>query len=474
MRLLHRAFALCVIGSAAGILADDARPTTRPAATQPVTAPSAPSAATQPGKPAKPVMTVEPSATVSPAVKAQIDAIIKDLSSDNWKDRQSAQDKLVKFGPDAVADLRQLADRAEDEEVRTRASAALRQIDENALIGGSLITISLKDAKPQTIFDLLAKQAHCEFPTYPKNLWQAGAANGTISMNLERVDFWTAFKEACQKSGVYPQQFGNDPRMTLHQGSNPYWNGPSVVSGPFLIVANRIQRTNSVELTNPGNVQHDFSFSLSAFAEPKIKVIQSSYNVKVEKAEDEKGNSLAIDDRNSNGFNSGQQWMWNLQARLNYPENAGKLIARFRGSVKFLLQVQSETLDIPDVLTAKGVERRIAGRRILFKLARKQSDTAYEVLVTVFRDGMAVEDWNAMQYNANSIKLLDKDGRPLSSHGWGSSGDGTKMEYNWNFSRQNWGGEETKPGEPQRLVWEIPTETREMDVNFEFKDLPLP
>jgi hypothetical protein len=29
-------------------------------------------------------------------------------------------------------------------------------------------------------------------------------------------------------------------------------------------------------------------------------------------------------------------------------------------------------------------------------------------------------------------------------------------------------------GKPVKLVWEIPTQTRDVPVTFEFKDLPLP
>jgi hypothetical protein len=48
------------------------------------------------------------------------------------------------------------------------------------------------------------------------------------------------------------------------------------------------------------------------------------------------------------------------------------------------------------------------------------------------------------------------------------------MNYTWNFNRNVWNGQQTKLGEPHRLVWEIPTETREINAAFEFKDLPLP
>jgi hypothetical protein len=417
----------------------------------------------------------KPAAT-RPAVSAtqQVDGAIKTLSSDNWKARQAAQDALVALGEEAIPRLRQLSDKADDEEVRTRCAAALHQIEENSLVGPSAVTLHVKDAKPQEVFDQLAKQSHCEFPTWPRNLWQQTMNNGAaITMDYDKANFWVVFKEACQKGGVFPQQIGNDRRMTLQQGSNTYWNGPSVTSGPFLIVANRLYRSNSVDLANPGNVQHEFSMGLSAFCEPKVKVVQSSYNVQVDEAVDDKGNSLLNPNRMYDGFSNGQQWMWNLTASLNYPENAGKFIKRFKGSVKFMIQTKSETLDIPDVLNAKNVQKTVAHRRILLKEVKKNGEQ-YDVQITLYRDGMSQQDWNSMQNPGYTVRLLDKEGRSLSAGSWGGGGGGDEMTYTWNFNRNTWGGEEGKVGDPQRLVWEIPLEMRESTVSFEFKDLPLP
>jgi hypothetical protein len=445
----------------------DAPATTQAATTRPATTQTA---ATQPAT--TQTAAIQPSA----ADVAKIDAAIKALASDSWKERNKAQETLVSFGEMALPRLRHLAQRGEDEEVRTRAGAAARSIEENAVTGASVLTLKFKDAKPKEVFDEIAKQAHCEFATFPPDLWNQNKNPPAITLDLERVNFWTAFKDVCQKTGIYPQQNGNDRRMTLQQspGTN-FWNGPSVVSGPFLIVANRIYRSNSVDLTNPGNaVQHDCNMALYAFSEPKIKVIQSSYYVQVEEAVDEKGNSLMSNDRFYTSMNSGQQWMWNLNAHLNYPENAGKKITRFKGSMKFLIQTRSDTLDVPDILTVKNLTKTVARRRMLVKQCTKQNGEQFELQMTLYRDGLSQADWDAVQNPGYSVHLFDKDGHMLMSNGWGTNGSDREMNYNWTFSKNAWGPQQGKIGDPHRLVWEIPVETREMNVTFEFKDLPLP
>jgi hypothetical protein len=195
--------------------------------------------------------------------------------------------------------------------------------------------------------------------------------------------------------------------------------------------------------------------------------------VNVDEAVDEKGNSLANTDRVYASMNSGQQWMWNLSARLNYPENAGKQIARFKGSMKFLMQTKSETLDVPNILTVKNLTKTVAKRRMLIKEVKKNGDQ-YDVSMTLYRDGMAQPEWNALQNPGYTVHLVDKEGRNLTSSGWGGGSNDNEMNYTWNFNQNVWNGQQQKLGEPHRLIWEIPIETREVNVAFEFKNLPLP
>jgi hypothetical protein len=442
--------------------AQGAKAQTRPADTQPAPA-STTHSSTRPAPP-------QP----SPEIRAQIEAAIRDLSSDTWKQRQAAQDKLVSFGEDAIAVLRPLIEKTRDEEVRTSAGAALRRIEENAQVGASLITLNVKDAKPQDVFAEIAKQARAEFALQPRNMWTMRNFP-LLTMNVERVNFWAALKEACSKAGVSPMPWGNQRGMTLQpHGMQMQWNGPASFSGPFMVVANRIQKSSSIELANAANVQRDFSVQLTVFAEPKVRVLQSSYNVKIDEAVDDKGNNLVTSDRVHDGMSSGNQWMWTLTARLNWPENPGTKLTRLKGNVRFIVQTRSETLDVPGVAAAKGAVKTVAGRRVLIKEV-KQNGSSVELHVTVYRDGMGQAEWNAMDYPYYAVRMLDKDGRALTSNGWGGGRGQNEANYQWTFSRDAWGGgDNEKIGEPYRLLWEVPLETREVRAAFDFKDIPLP
>src|SRR5688572_4039145 len=76
----------------------------------------------------------------------EIPALIGQLSDPDWKLRQKAQERLVSIGDPAIEALKQIVQQTKDEEVRTRAESALRQIAENARTGPTLVTLHVKDA----------------------------------------------------------------------------------------------------------------------------------------------------------------------------------------------------------------------------------------------------------------------------------------------------------------------------------------
>ena len=58
-------------------------------------------------------------------------------------------------------------------------------------------------------------------------------------------------------------------------------------------------------------------------------------------------------------------------------------------------------------------------------------------------------------------------------NGTSTSVAGGKLEATLNYTRGRFGNVPA-PGEPVKIVWEVPTETRDVTVPFELQDLPLP
>ena len=70
--------------------------------------------------PAAPAAQAKP----TPPSKSAIDALVKQLSHDDWKLREKAQADLARFGPEAVPTLEALLAETKDPELRARAETA--------------------------------------------------------------------------------------------------------------------------------------------------------------------------------------------------------------------------------------------------------------------------------------------------------------------------------------------------------------
>src|SRR5262249_49520322 len=148
-----------------------------------------------------------------------------------------------------------------------------------------------------------------------------------------------AMKEICNKIGVSPQNNGMERDVVImdrNAGGRIWGEAPYVTSGPFLVVANYINRSNYVDLNQPKNVRRNCNVQLTIYAEPKMRVLQGSYNARIDEAIDDKGNSLVVPGAaGDNQMQAGGSWVWSLSANLMPQPNTGDHIAKLRGSGRF-------------------------------------------------------------------------------------------------------------------------------------------
>jgi hypothetical protein len=97
--------------------------------------------------------------------------------------------------------------------------------------------------------------------------------------------------------------------------------------------------------------------------------------------------------------------------------------------------------------------------------------------VEIMRDGRDMVDFNPIvrRISKSTPRLEDSFGRPFVIDG----GDRTPrqrqgaVEFTIGFRNTGTDGR-GQPTTPSKLVWDVPTSTREVTVPFRFKDLPLP
>lgn len=466
--------ALAGVGGAAALIAGTRSPAIPPVATQPAMPRSSTTA---------PFVVAPPPPHAS---AAEVEALVAKLASDAWKERQAAQDRLIAFGPDVAPRLQKLARESKDQEVITRAQGALRLIDENRLLGPTLVTIHVKDAPAQQVFKELARQAQTDIPPEPPELWTQHEWP-KVTLNADRVEFWTVFREACSQAGVEPEQSDNlKMRLSEAEPPKPFTKSPAITRGAFILLAEGAERRASLRFADAGNVERGATLTMHAIAEPKLRLIRDSAAAVLEEAVDDHGNSLlpvqeGIEPSLSTAGDNGREW--DLTIQLEYPaKNPGTSIARLRGKLQFLAPVRVETLEVENILLARNLPRTIAGRRFLFRSARKNGN-GYEVKLTAYRDGLPDADWQQITSPHDFIRLADDKDRPIPFSGVSDSDGGEKqITFTLQFETPTPPGNPNAsrpadvPGKPSKLVWDIPVETRVLQVPFEFDNnlLKLP
>lgn len=420
-----------------------------------------------------------PSTRPAIAPDPKLESLIAQLGAESWQTRQKAQEALTQYGPSIRPRIQRLLAESGDEEVRTRAEAILRRLDEGRFSGPSMITLHVKNAPPQDVFAQIAKQSYCELRPSPPDLWEKREWP-KISLDVDSRPFWEVMSQVCAKLNVNPQrQLGSARELLIMEGTNAnaFWkpNAPSVVSGAFMVVATNITCTHTVDLNEKRGGSRSGSVQFLAFAEPKLRVLQGSYYASVNEAVDEKGNNVSV--RAASEFmNPQRELAWRLFCQINPPATSQR-IARLKATGKFIVQTRSETAEVPNIASASDVTKIVGGRRFLIKNVEKNGDV-YIVHTVFYRAGWSQQEWSSM-YNLNAsgminFQLADEQGNGFNRVNItprGSAND--SMTIDIQFQRMNAAGA-APVGEPAKLTWDIPTETREVVVPFEFKDLPIP
>jgi hypothetical protein len=420
-----------------------------------------------------------------PALRSleSINHLVADLAAEDWQVRQSAQDELVSMGAAVLPRLYEVARDSCDAETRQRAEAAAAQIAEDQLIGPSMVTLDFVEAHPRDVFAELGRQANAELLPVPAELWELRPW-GRITVDVQRKPFWAALREISDETGVELRQWNDG--MRLLQSAGGHTAGRWTVSGPFLISLNRCGRSQSIDYAQADAVSSEFQLTFTAMAEPKLHVLRAAYLARLDEARDEKGNSLLPTEfagqveALEQSFVANSSGVWQFTARLHWVPETGSQLSVLRGAVAALVQTRHETIEVPDVLSAAGITRSSGGVSLTVTDIKKSGER-YDLTAVLSRDRAAAAPapgdgvvWDHIHHAPNDLKLLDDQNRPLLRSRLDTAGAGDSVEVSMTFARQDASGTRVRPGEPFKLVWQIPIETKELSIPFEFHDVPIP
>lgn len=430
--------------------------------------------ATQPG--ALPSPSTQPAAAAGPDTRPAAAwlgdpaDLLGRLADPNWHVRREAGDQLVRGGTDAKPFIHSLIDRATTDEARKNAQAALAEIDENRLIGPSYLTLHFKNATPPEVFAEISKQCAAPILTAPDNLFQAESFP-KVTVEADHQPFWIVVPRICRQLGVDFRHYQGGMRLMRDGGMAA--EGASHVDGAFLVVATQISYSRTRNFAGHGE-QTQFGMQLAVYPEPKLNVLRGSGTIQIDQATDDHGNSLAPDGAPMRGMWGGFMGYGasNLFAPLHYPKNIGTRMTRFKGTTAFVIQVESQTIDMRDLASFRPAMRMIYNMPVAFQEFKRAGD-AWQLHLHINQPNYASADWQQLMEGVqNRLQILDSQGTPLDHRGMSTSSSNGTMDMTLDFARSNAPGGQLG-GEPARLVWEVPTKTRRLTVPIEFNDLPL-
>jgi len=348
------------------------------------------------------------------------------------------------------------------------------------------ITLHVRDVPARKVVAELSRQAGAVLPLTPPDLFDQNPLP-PVTLDVDGKPFWTALEEVSRKTGLEPMASPDDayPRLVLGLNGGGFWQEPHVVGGPLVIFANEVERNHSVELrrSTPGEFERRITVNLTAFAEPGLRVLSASPGVKVTTAVDEAGHRLnpSPGDPETPDFSPASNpgnglYAWNLAVVLEAPPAGAKSIAKLGGVTYVRVQTASERVEIDDVMKQRNLTRTVAGVPFTLK-SLKKVDIEYLLQLSLRRDRKREVEWQNLHgsiYNGR-MALYDNKGRLVAGRATENGGDygDRKIDATLRFVREP-GVSDPDAGEPYKLVWLAPTQSKDLPVPFELRDLPIP
>jgi hypothetical protein len=410
----------------------------------------------------------EPPATLpsdSAADPKELEALILQLGDPDFAKRDAAQKAIGGFGADAISILEE-ATKIDDPEISSRARAAIQAIQSSAR--ETRVTLHLKDVTVRRALETLFKQTNLKLDyargSAPKLL------NSKISIDVIRAPFWTVLLQICEAAELRPESYTRDQPGIILTDQGATWSSQFTrIEGPFAISLTSLKREVQINYGLPSRLPSGTELVMTICPEMRIRA-QGVRQVKVTRCEDETGFPIAPDASRPyllNGFPA-------MVAIMLHPEDS-KRIALMEGEVIVTLEEAPQHIEVPAILKTTGALRAAGGVRLLVKGCRQSDEKTWTLQINFLRDGHDNVEMKEIveRLSKSRPRLEDGFARPL-DQGFvklRETEEAVEMELTYmNFADHGRGA----PSEPAKLLWDVPTSTKEKVVPFQFKDVPLP
>lgn len=413
-----------------------------------------------------------------------IEQWIEQLGSKEFAVREAAIQALTQRGPLALTALRKARDHA-DAEVRRRVSELLPTLGKSIALTPKRVSMRLSRQPLNKAVDEIVRQTGYKIEVQP----DPDHDKQVYDFHFDQVTFWEALDQVCESADLMFQGVEeNDNIIRLY-----YQNCcvPFIYrSGPFRFSAQSFQYNRSIDFSlvprtggDAGQRTENLNFMFNVATEPKLALLGVG-SAKLHAAYDDgklsmlpdppEGSDAAVQvSRYGNGYRS---FMMQVAVGLKRPSKKSRTMKLLRGTLPVTLLVeQKPEIVIDKILKAKGKKfntPEVAWEILDVGEAPENGPGSYKVKMTIKETRKDKND-NGDNSWSNSlhqrIEMQDAKGLKYQFNGvnWEKS-DGSSVE-GWLF----FGDPGNGVGPPEKLTYSSWT-TMQHQVDFEFKDLPLP
>ncbi len=427
-----------------------------------------------------------PAPKPDPKPDPKIERLVDQLGDSDYRKRDEAVERLKAEGVKALPALR-AAVKNPDIEIRRRAVELIPNIETAAILAPKRLTLQLKDKTTAEILAEMKKQTGYQFDHWDNN------PAARYSLDFKDLTYWQAMDQLTKATGLELQQSWGDDHVHLQ----PHGSGGGVHSaythtdGAFRFAANSFQLYKTVDLTqgNPGAVNRNeqLTFMFSIQSEPRLPILGVG-ETRLTEAFDSEKNSMLIpsnpnDPNQWNGRggpyiarygNGNRSCYQQAQVQLNRVSEKAGTLKVLRGTLPVtLLSEQIPQVVAENVLKGKGKKATIGTTSITVDdVTQPKNTNQIQVKLTFNEDtGGNPNDWSWQNAIYQRIEVHDSKGVKYLVVGtnWGNS-NGTSLQMTLSFQPQN-GNQKVDPD--AKLIF-MEWKTLHHNINFEFKDLPLP
>jgi len=405
--------------------------------------------------------------------------LIEQLGHRDFKVREAAGKALATRGAEALAAMRKALGHP-DPEIRQRIGQLVTDSERAVLLAPKRVSLACNQTPVKDALADLTKQTGYRIDM------QGATAPALITLDLANVTFWEALDKVCAQSGLVLQQHHDAQGGLLLYAQNAYT--PYVdYRGPFRLAANSFHFNKSLTFaTLPRNQltgsqrSEQLSFMFTVVAEPKLPLLGLG-QAKLTLAVDDQDNSLLLPpvqhqvyEAYHGGYYGYRNLVMQSQVQLTGAGPGARAVRHLRGSLPVtLLAEQKPEIVVEKITEVKG--KKFEGNQVSLEIedVKDGPGKTYQVAMTARR---AAKDANQYDYTwTNSlhqrVELCDEKGNKFASHGfnWGNQTP-TSVQGTFMFGEP---GNGTPIGKPAKLTY-YGWVTMQHQVEFEFRDLPLP